>query len=53
LGYRAEIVPPVMVGDTVCSSTLIRQLLEAGETERAQRLLHIEEAQGAVTSDIL
>ena len=53
LGYRAEIVPPVMDGDTVCSSTLIRQLLEAGETEHAQRLLRIEEAPGAVTSDIL
>jgi riboflavin kinase/FMN adenylyltransferase len=42
LGYRAEIVPPVMDGDVMCSSTLIRQLLAAGETEHAQRLLHIE-----------
>ncbi len=43
LGYCAEIVPPVMDGDVMCSSTLIRQLLAAGETEHAQRLLHIEE----------
>ena len=42
LGYRAEIVPPVMDGDVMCSSTLIRQLLASGETEHAQRLLHIE-----------
>ena len=41
-GYLAEIVPPVMDGDVMCSSTLIRQLLAAGETEHAQRLLHIE-----------
>ena len=45
LGYRAEIVPPVMDGDVMCSSTRIRQLLEAGETEHARRLLAIcEEA---------
>ena len=43
LGYRAEIVPPVMDGDVMCSSTRIRQLLEAGETEHAQRLLHIDD----------
>ena len=42
LGYRAEIVPPVMDGDIVCSSTRIRQLLEAGETGHARRLLRIE-----------
>ena len=41
-GYLAEIVPPVMDGDVMCSSTLIRQLLASGETEHAQRLLHIE-----------
>jgi len=41
LDYRAEIVPPVMDGDVMCSSTRIRQLLEAGETEHAQRLLRI------------
>ena len=42
LGYRAEIVPPVMDGDVMCSSTRIRQLLRAGETEHARRLLRIE-----------
>lgn len=43
LGYRAEIVPPVMDGDVMCSSTWIRHLLEAGETEHAERLLRIPE----------
>ena len=42
LGYRAEIVPPVMDGDVMCSSTRIRRLIEAGETEHAARLLRIE-----------
>lgn len=41
LGYRAEIVPPVMDGDVVCSSTWIRALIEVGETEHAKRLLDI------------
>ena len=41
LGYRAEIVPSVMDGDVMCSSTRIRQLLARGETEHAQRLLKI------------
>ena len=41
LGYRAEIVPSVMDGDVMCSSTRIRQLLARGETEHAQRLLRI------------
>ena len=41
LGYRAEIVPYVMDGDVICSSTRIRQLLARGETEHAQRLLKI------------
>lgn len=44
LGCRAEIVPPVMDGDVMCSSTLIRRLIAAGETEHARRLLEI--AQG-------
>ena len=44
LGCRAEIVPPVMDGDVVCSSTLIRSLIEAGETEHARRLLEIAES---------
>ena len=43
LGYRAEIIPPVMDGEQVCSSTLIRKLLATGETEHAQRLLMIGE----------
>ena len=42
LGYRAEIVPPVMDGDVMCSSTRIRQLIEAGETAHAARLLKLE-----------
>ena len=42
LGYRAEIVPPVMDGDVMCSSTRIRQLIEAGETAHAARLLNLE-----------
>ena len=44
LGCRAEIVPPVMDGDVVCSSTRIRQLLEAGEAAHAKHLLDIAEA---------
>ena len=43
LGYQAVVVPAVMDGDVVCSSTWIRQLLARGETEHAQRLLMIEE----------
>ena len=43
LGYRAEIVPAVMDGDVICSSTRIRQLLARGETEHAQRLLRISQ----------
>ena len=43
LGYRAEIVPPVMDGDVICSSTRIRRLIEAGETEHAKRLLRIQD----------
>ena len=45
LGYRAEIVPPVMDGDVMCSSTRIRQLLSIGETEHAQRLLRISQSE--------
>ena len=44
LGYRAVIVPPVMDGDVVCSSTYIRALLAAGETEHASRLMAIDSA---------
>ena len=39
LGYRAIIVPPVMDGEVVCSSTHIRALLAAGERDRADALL--------------
>lgn len=41
LNYRAEIVPSVMDGDVMCSSTRIRQLLAVGEVEHARRLLRI------------
>lgn len=41
LGYRAEIIPPVMDGDVMCSSTYIRALIEAGEEDHARRLLAI------------
>ena len=43
LGYRAEIVPPVMDGDVICSSTRIRALLAAGEIGHAERLMRIRE----------
>lgn len=43
LGYRAEIVEPVMDGDVICSSTLIRDLLARGEWEHAHELLKIKE----------
>ena len=43
LGVHAEIVPPVMDGDVMCSSTWIRRLLAKGEVGHAQRLLRIEE----------
>ena len=39
LGYRAEIVLPVMDGDVMCSSTWIRDLLARGEDAHANRLL--------------
>ena len=41
LGYRAVIVPPVMDGDRIASSTWIRQLLAQGEFAHAQRLLEL------------
>ena len=41
LGYRAVVVPSVMDGDRMVSSTYIRELLRAGETEHACRLLEI------------
>lgn len=45
LGYRALIVPPVMDGSVVCSSTQIRTLLAGGETTHAERLLQIRAEQ--------
>ncbi len=42
LGFEAQIVPPVYDGRDVVSSSLIRQLLAAGESGHAKRLLDIE-----------
>ena len=41
LGFSAEIVPAVMDGDVMCSSTWIRRLLAEGQTEHAERLLRL------------
>ena len=41
-GYRAEIIPPVMVGERMASSTYIRELRREGKCEEAGRLLRIE-----------
>ena len=41
LGYRAVVVPSVMDGERMVSSTYIRELLRGGETEHAHRLLEI------------
>lgn len=41
LGYRAVVVPSVMDGERMVSSTYIRELLRLGETEHARRLLEI------------
>lgn len=41
LNYTAVIVPPVMDGEDVASSTLIRRLLKEGDTERVNRLMGI------------
>lgn len=38
-GYRLKVVPPVLAGGHEVSSTLIRQLLLAGEVDRAGQLL--------------
>ena len=42
-GYRAKIVEPVMDGERMASSTYIRELRRAGETEHVTRLLKIGE----------
>lgn len=41
LGYRAVVVPPVMDGETVASSTYVRSLLRDGDAAHAARLLRI------------
>ena len=41
LGYRAVVVPSVMDGERMVSSTYIRELLRGGETEHAHWLLEI------------
>ena len=42
LGYEYEIIEAVLEAGETVSSTLIRRLLEAGDTQRAERLLRIE-----------
>lgn len=39
LGLNVEVIPPVKVGGEICSSTRIRQALEAGEVKLANQLL--------------
>ena len=46
-GYRAVVVPSVMDGGAVVSSSRIRALLDAGETESAQRLMSFGTEQGS------
>jgi riboflavin kinase/FMN adenylyltransferase len=41
LGFRAVIVPPVMDGGVMASSTYIRSLLKSGDRAHAERLLAI------------
>lgn len=41
-GYWAEIVPPVMIGNRVASSTLVRELRREGKMEAANQLLRIQ-----------
>ena len=42
-GFRCVVVPPVMDGGRMTSSTWIRQLQQAGEAEHARRLMDIPE----------
>ncbi len=44
LGYRAEIVEPVMDGGDVVSSTLLRRLKEQGDMDRFFRLYKLKDA---------
>ncbi|NSW83657.1 MAG: bifunctional riboflavin kinase/FAD synthetase [Syntrophothermus sp.] len=39
IGFAVNVVPPVMVGEQVVSSTLVRQALEAGDIDWAYKLL--------------
>lgn len=39
IGFAVQVVPPVMVGDEVVSSTLVRKALEAGDISAAYRYL--------------
>lgn len=39
LGYGVEVIPPVMIGNEVVSSSLIRHLVNKGEVEKASRYL--------------
>ncbi len=39
LGIEVAVIPPVAIGDTSCSSTRIRELVTAGDTVGAARLL--------------
>ena len=39
LGIKVEVIPPVKVGSEICSSTRIRQALEAGQVALANSLL--------------
>jgi riboflavin kinase/FMN adenylyltransferase len=39
LGYQVTVIPPIMLGDKVVSSSNIRQLLQHGQVEEAARLL--------------
>ena len=43
LGYAAHVVPPVMDGDVMASSTYVRALLARGDVEHARRLLALSE----------
>ena len=43
LRCETVVVPPVMDGERMASSTLIRELLRTGDTEHAQRLLRMDD----------
>jgi len=39
LGFMAQVLPPVQIGETIISSTLVRQALEEGDIGRARSYL--------------